>query len=87
MFPGMVCSFKIMKFPSDPDIVYVETLTGDRYEDRPEADGYTLAAAELRAAALSDTASIERIEEVLAQLATKTRRHRDAHGLQMAEEH
>ena len=82
-----MCSFKIMKFLTDPDIGYMEALTGDHFKDRPQADGYTLAAAELRAAALSDTASIERTEEVLAQLATKTRRHRDAHGPQMAEEH
>ncbi|MGA8113496.1 MAG: helix-turn-helix transcriptional regulator [Actinocatenispora sp.] len=87
MFPGMVSAFKIMKFPKDPDIVYVETLTGDRYENQPAADRYTLAAGELRAAALSDTASIERMEEVLARMAKITRRHHGADRFEMAEEH
>lgn len=73
MFPGMVSSFTILDFPSDPDIVYVETLTGDRYEDPPETDRYRVAFGDLRAAALSESASIERIEEVLASVAKKKR--------------
>lgn len=75
MFPGMVSSFTIMNFPHDPDIVYIETLTGDRYEDAPEADSYKVAFGDLRAAALSEPASIELIEAAVDRAASTLKGH------------
>ncbi|BCJ37520.1 transcriptional regulator [Actinocatenispora thailandica] len=86
MFPGMLSSFTIMGFARDPDIVYVETLTGDRYEDPPEADRYTVAFGDLRAAALSESASVELIEAAVDRAATKLKGAAHAHGLTVAEE-
>lgn len=86
MFPGMVSSFTVLEFPSDPDIVYIETLTGDRYEDPPEADQYRVAFGDLRAAALSEPASIERIDAVLGSVALNRKGHFDAYQRPVEEE-
>lgn len=57
--PGMLSSFTIMEFPEDPELVYIEGLTGDLYEDPPDSERYRLVFDNLRAAALSESASRE----------------------------
>lgn len=67
--PGMLSSFTIVNFPGDPEMVYIEGLTGDLYEDPPESERYRVVFDNLRAAALSDTSTIELIKRVRAELA------------------
>ena len=67
--PGMLSSFTILEFPNDPELVYIEGLTGDLYEDPPEGAAYRLVFDNLRAAALSDAKSIDLIKKVRAKLA------------------
>lgn len=67
--PGMLSSFTCMEFPADPELVYIEGLTGDLYEDPPESARYRLVFDNLRAAALSEPATIEMIRRVRAELA------------------
>ncbi len=64
--PGALASFTLMQFNDQPEIAYIETRTGDLYEEPPESEDYRVAHDDLRAAALSETASIQRIEEILA---------------------
>lgn len=67
--PGMLSSFTILEFPTDPEMVYIEGLTGDLYEDPPETERYRLVFDNLRAAALSETSTIDLIRRVRAELA------------------
>ncbi len=67
--PGMVASFTIMEFPNDPEIVYIEGLTGDLYEGPPESERYKVVFDNLRAAALSEASTVDLIKKVRAELA------------------
>ena len=67
--PGMLSSFTLMEFPEDPELVYIEGLTGDLYEDPPESERYRLVFDNLRAAAASEPASREIIAQWRARLA------------------
>jgi transcriptional regulator with XRE-family HTH domain len=67
--PGMLSSFTILEFPQDPRLVYIEGLTGDLYEDPPESERYNVVFDNLRAAALSEPASRDRIARARAELA------------------
>jgi hypothetical protein len=70
-YPGMLGSFSIVRFPSptDPDIVYVEGLTGDIFVEAEDATRYNVLFDHLRAAALSPAESRNRVEEAWAELA------------------
>jgi transcriptional regulator with XRE-family HTH domain len=69
-YPGMLSSFTIMEFPGgDPELVYIEGLTGDLYEDPPESARYRLVFDNLRAAAKSETASRDLIARVRSEIA------------------
>lgn len=60
--PGMLSAFTIMQFRHtvDPDVVYIEGLAGDVYEeDEAEVEMYKLVYDDLRAAALSPDKSIK----------------------------
>ena len=70
--PGMLSSFTILEFPQDPELVYIEGLTGDLYEDPPDSERYRLVFDNLRAAALSESSSRDRIRTVRAELAART---------------
>jgi transcriptional regulator with XRE-family HTH domain len=61
--PGMIGSFTIVRFPSadDPDIVYIEGVTGDIFAESEDALSYHEVFDHLRAAALSPTDSRHRI--------------------------
>ena len=64
---GTIGAFVIMDFPepTDPAVVYVETLAGDIYlEERSDVDRYTLAFDRLRAAALHPDDSVQMIERL-----------------------
>ncbi|REF34772.1 helix-turn-helix domain-containing protein [Thermasporomyces composti] len=68
--PGTTGAFHILEFPSphEPDVVYVETMTANRYvESHVEIYRYSLAFDHLRAMALSPASSLE----YLAQAAEK----------------
>jgi len=63
---GTIGSFVILDFeePTDPDMVYVETLAGDIYlEERSDVNRYTLAFDRLRAASLHPDDSVRLIEQ------------------------
>jgi transcriptional regulator with XRE-family HTH domain len=76
-FPGQLASFTILEFPDtdQPEMVYIETRTGDLYEEPPESEDYKVAHDDLRAAALGEAASIELMEAVLAGPALNRGRH------------
>jgi transcriptional regulator with XRE-family HTH domain len=59
--PGMIGSFTVVRFPSadDPDIVYIEGLTGDIFVEAEDATLYHEVFDHLRATALSPTDSRE----------------------------
>jgi transcriptional regulator with XRE-family HTH domain len=64
---GTTGPFVILDYeePTDPDVVYVETLAGDIYlEERPDVNRYTLAFDRLVAAALHPDDSVRLIEQV-----------------------
>jgi transcriptional regulator with XRE-family HTH domain len=68
---GTIGSFVIMDFeePTDPAVVYVETLAGDIYlEERSDVNRYTLAFDRLRAASLHPDDSVQMIERVASTL-------------------
>jgi transcriptional regulator with XRE-family HTH domain len=68
---GTIGSFVILDFhePTDPDVVYVETLAGDIYlEERSDVDRYTLAFDRLVAAALHPDDSVQLIEQMASSL-------------------
>ena len=63
---GTTGPFVILDFeePTDPAVVYVETLAGDIYlEERPDVNRYTLAFDRLVAAALHPDDSVRLIEK------------------------
>ena len=63
---GTTGPFVILEFlePTDPAVVYVETLAGDIYlEERTDVDRYTLAFDRLLAAALHPDDSVRLIEQ------------------------
>jgi transcriptional regulator with XRE-family HTH domain len=65
---GTTGPFVILEFPepTDPDVVYVETLAGDIYlEASPDVDRYTLAFARLLAAALHPDDSVRLVQQVV----------------------
>jgi hypothetical protein len=53
---------------TDPAVVYVETLAGDIYLERPDVDRYTLAFDRLVAAALHPDDSVQLIEHLASSL-------------------
>jgi transcriptional regulator with XRE-family HTH domain len=64
--PGMIGSFTIVRFRpphDDPDIVYVESVAGDIFEESEDTKWYNVVFDHLRAAALSPAESIKRIEK------------------------
>lgn len=65
-FAGMIGSFAIMTFgwPTDPEIVFVESAAGDVYAEGDQAQPYTTRFDHLRAAALSPDRSCELIENI-----------------------
>src|SRR5262249_47635501 len=68
---GTTGPFVILDFqePTDPAVVYVETLAGDIYlEERSEGDRYTLAFERLLAAALHPDDSVQLIERLAGTL-------------------
>jgi transcriptional regulator with XRE-family HTH domain len=68
---GTTGPFVILDFPepTDPSVVYVETLAGDIYlEERSDVNRYTLAFDRLRAAALHPDDSVQLIEQVASSL-------------------
>jgi hypothetical protein len=64
--PGMIGSFTIVRFPSadDPDIVYIEGVTGDIFAESEDALSYHEVFDHLRAAALSPTDSRNKISDM-----------------------
>lgn len=66
--PGMTPSFTMIKFPEevDPDIVYVEGLTGDVYEECEAAERYRVVFDDLRTAALGPAESVDLISKAAA---------------------
>ncbi len=69
--PGMVGSFTVVRFPlpEDPDIVYIEGVTGDIFAESEDALWYHDVFDHLRAAALSLTESRIRFERSCDELA------------------
>jgi transcriptional regulator with XRE-family HTH domain len=68
---GTIGAFVILDFeePTDPAMVYVETLAGDIYlEERSDVDRYTLAFDRLRAASLHPDDSVQLIERAASTL-------------------
>ncbi len=68
---GTTGPFVILDFeePTDPAMVYVETLAGDIYlEERSDVNRYTLAFGRLRAASLHPDDSVRLIEQVASTL-------------------
>ena len=69
--PGMLPSFTVLQFPAPfRDIVHVEGVTSDIYEEGEDATRLTLMHEELRAAALSTPRSIALIRRVRDEVAT-----------------
>jgi transcriptional regulator with XRE-family HTH domain len=69
--PGMIAAFNLIKFPfeADPDMVYVESATGDVFAEGDGVDWYASAFDHLRSCALTAADSRERIEETVEGLA------------------
>jgi transcriptional regulator with XRE-family HTH domain len=69
--PGMIGSFTIVRFPSlsDPDIVYIEGVTGDIFAESEDALLYQEVFDHMRAAALSPSESRQKIERARDELA------------------
>jgi transcriptional regulator with XRE-family HTH domain len=69
--PGMVGSFTVIKFPApdDPDVVYVEGVTGDIFAESEDARWYNVVFDHLLANALSPSESRGRIERAVEELA------------------
>jgi transcriptional regulator with XRE-family HTH domain len=63
--PGMIGSFTIVRFPveEDPDIVYVESVAGDIFEESEDTNWYNVVFDHLRAAALGPAESSQLIEK------------------------
>jgi transcriptional regulator with XRE-family HTH domain len=69
--PGMLGSFTVIKFPveDDPDVVYVEGVTGDIFAESEDARWYNVVFEHLLANALSPSDSHERISRGIEELA------------------
>jgi len=69
--PGIIGSFTIVRFPSlsDPDIVYIEGVTGDIFAESEDALLYQEVFDHMRAAALSPSESRQKIERTWDELA------------------
>jgi transcriptional regulator with XRE-family HTH domain len=68
--PGMVGSFTVIKFAAedDPDVVYVEGVTGDIFTESEDARWYNVVFEHLLANALSPSTSRERIHRAFEEL-------------------
>ncbi|HEV7897008.1 MAG TPA: helix-turn-helix transcriptional regulator [Planosporangium sp.] len=62
-YPGMVGAFRILTFEDDPDVVYVEGVTGEQFLEGDAVGRYTAHFNGLRAAGLHLDESIRLIEE------------------------
>lgn len=69
--PGMIGNFTLVRFPTnhDSDIVYIEGVTGDIFEESEDALWYHEVFDQLRAAALSPTETRHMIERARDELA------------------
>jgi transcriptional regulator with XRE-family HTH domain len=63
-YASMLSSFAILNFPAGPSVVYIEGLTGDLYAEGDEVQRCLTVLNELRASALSPTASLEMIKQI-----------------------
>jgi transcriptional regulator with XRE-family HTH domain len=65
--PGMVGSFTVIKFraENDPDVVYVEGITGDIFAESEDARWYNVVFEHLLANAFSPSTSRERIAQAI----------------------
>ncbi|MGC4771521.1 helix-turn-helix domain-containing protein [Micromonospora sp. DT44] len=63
-YASMVSSFHILGFAEGPGVVYIEGLTGDLYAEGEDVDRCTRVFSNLRAAALSPTASTTLINKL-----------------------
>jgi transcriptional regulator with XRE-family HTH domain len=68
--PGMVGSFTVIKFAAenDPDVVYVEGVTGDIFAESEDARWYNVVFEHLLANALSPSSSRARIARAIKEL-------------------
>lgn len=68
--PGMLGSFTVIKFPvpEDPDVVYVEGVTGDIFAEGEDARRYSVLFEHLQATALSPARSADRIDQAVRDL-------------------
>jgi hypothetical protein len=68
--PGMVGSFTVIKFPADddPDVVYVEGVTGDIFAESEDARWYNVVFDHLLANALSPSESLDRVARAVEEL-------------------
>jgi transcriptional regulator with XRE-family HTH domain len=69
--PGMIGSFTVVRFPSpdDPDIVYIEGMTGDVFAESEDAHIYNEVFDHLSSAALSPAESQAKIDQACEALA------------------
>jgi transcriptional regulator with XRE-family HTH domain len=69
--PGMIGSFTVVRFPSadDPDIVYIEGMTGDVFAESEDAHSYNEVFDHLSSAALSPAESQVKIDQAWEALA------------------
>ena len=63
-YASMVSSFHILSFDEGPGVVYIEGLTGDLYAEGEDVDRCARVFSNLRAAALSPTASTAMIKKI-----------------------
>ncbi|GGN32357.1 hypothetical protein GCM10010109_53320 [Actinoplanes campanulatus] len=63
-YASMLSSFAILNLPAGPNVVYIEGLTGDLYAEGDEVQRCLTVLNELRASALSPSASLEMIKQI-----------------------
>jgi transcriptional regulator with XRE-family HTH domain len=63
-YASMLSSFAILNLPAGPNVVYIEGLTGDLYAEGDEVQRCLTVLNELRASALSPSASLEMIKRI-----------------------
>ncbi|GAA4595672.1 transcriptional regulator with XRE-family HTH domain [Actinoplanes octamycinicus] len=63
-YASMLSSFAILTLPAGPNVVYIEGLTGDLYAEGDEVQRCVTVLNELRASALSPSASLEMIKQI-----------------------
>jgi transcriptional regulator with XRE-family HTH domain len=63
-YASMLSSFAILNLPAGPNVVYTEGLTGDLYAEGDEVQRCLTVLNELRASALSPSASLEMIKRI-----------------------